>query len=263
MKLRIVTATLGTSPFWPTAAASIAGAAPGAEHIIVCPRERMAACKPNTAPRAVLIAEGACGLYGALNQALRHAGEWEAFTWLNDDDVLRAPGFGKLLARLEAPAGVDAAYGRVDLIDGAGAGVGALPIARRGRDLRGLLARGIIPLAQPGTVIRREVFERLGGFDETYRVAADLDFFARALLAGARFEFVAAKVASFRLRVGQLSKQAAEREAETARALRPLNNWRRSIGALWRFRVANLATYANRIRRHGWVSMREIYERID
>ena len=90
----------------------------------------------------------------------------------------------------------------------------ALPVARRGQDLPALLARGIMPLAQPGTVIRRSLVERLGGFDETFRSAGDLDFFVRALAAGARFEFVDARVADFRLHAGQLSKNRAEVEAK-------------------------------------------------
>ncbi len=259
MKLRVVTATRGASPFWPAALAAVARAAPGAEHVVVGPAARAGDLAPAGAGIR-FVAETGTGLYAALNQGLRAAGnDWEAFTWLNDDDLLLAPGFARLAADAHrTDAGV--AYGEVTLIDGRSARIGALPVARRAGDLAALLARGIVPLAQPGTVIRREVWEKLGGFDESYRLAGDLDFFVRALVAGVSFAFVPATVAAFRLSAGQLSKGRAEREEETTRALRPLRGLRPSAAALGRFRLGNLCVYAERIRRHGWRRMDELYE---
>ena len=204
-----------------------------------------------------------CGLYAALNQGWRAPGAWEAFTWLNDDDLLSAPGFGGLLETLAERPEVDVTYGRVRLIGAQGKTLGALPVSHRGSDLTALLARGIMPLAQPGTVIRRNMIERLGGFDESYRLAGDLDFFARALAAGARFAFVNLWVASFRLHAGQLSKRRAAMEEETANALRPFAGRPHSLAALLRFRLGNVGVYGDRVRRHGWVSMRELYDRTE
>jgi len=42
----------------------------------------------------------------------------------------------------------------------------------------------------PATLVRREWFDRLGGFDVSLRNAMDYDFFLRAKLAGARFRVV-------------------------------------------------------------------------
>lgn len=252
MKLRIVTATRGESAYWPEALASIRAAAPEAEHVIVCPAACVEAMRKNS-PHLKVIAERATGLYAALNQGLREpVGDWDTFTWLNDDDLLHPP-------RLAGDIG----YGRVELIDGRGARIGELPVARQGDDLAELLARGIVPLAQPGTVIRRHVWEKLGGFDESYRLAGDLDFFVRALAAGARFEFADATMAAFRLSAGQLSKQRELGEVEKRRALAPLASVRPSRAALWRFRCSNLGVYFERLRRHGWKSMREIYDRTE
>jgi GT2 family glycosyltransferase len=207
-----------------------------------------------------IVRDNGTGLYAALNQGWRVPGEWDAFTWLNDDDLLLAPGFGGLLEALSRRPEVDVAYGRVRLIGAKGEILGSHPVARRGSDLKALLVRGIMSLAQPGTVIRRSLIERLGGFDETFRSAGDLDFFTRALAAGARFEFFNARVADFRLHAGQLSKRRAEVEAETARALRPLAGTPRSLAALMRFRLGNAGVYGDRVRRHGFRSMRELYD---
>jgi hypothetical protein len=176
---------------------------------------------------------------------------------------LLAPGFGGLLEALARRAEVGVAYGRVRLIGAKGESLGAHPVARRGSDLTALLARGTMPLAQPGTVIRRSLIEQLGGFDETFRSAGDLDFFVRALMAGARFAFANSWVASFRLHAGQLSKHRHEVDAETARALQPLAHAPRSLAALLRFRLGNAGVYCDRVRRHGWLSMRELYDQTE
>jgi hypothetical protein len=259
MKLRIVTATRGHSPFLIEAISSIKSAHPEAAQVIVCP----AACVPSivAGAGAVVLPETGTGLYAALNQGWRALGDWDAFTWLNDDDLLLAPGFGGLLEAFARRTEVDVAYGRVGLIGARGENLGLHPVAHRGSDLKALLARGIMPLAQPGTVIRRSLIERLGGFDETFQLAADMDFFVRALVAGARFEFINARVANFRLHAGQLSKRRVAMEEETVRALRPLAGTPRSLAALLRFRLGNAGVYGDRVRRHGFMPMRELYDR--
>jgi GT2 family glycosyltransferase len=199
MKLRVITATLGQSEYWPEALASVAQAASAADHVVVCPSSPSL----EKGERTRAIVEQGLGLYPALNQGARDPGDWDAFTWLNDDDRLMAPGFAELLAAMSAKPGVGISYGRVELIDPQSARIGALPVARSPLDLPALLARGIMPLAQPGTVIRRSVWESLGGFDESYKLAGDLDFFVRAVQAGVRFQFVDTTVASFSIRAGQ------------------------------------------------------------
>jgi len=259
VKLRVVTATRGDSPFWSGALASLRNLPLDWEHVIVCPPDRASSLAHS---QALVVPERGAGLYAALNQGWHAPGAWDALASLNDDDLLLTPGFGRACEELARRPDVEAVYGRVRLIGAGGENLGAQPVARRAEDIAALLGRGIVPLAQPGMVVRRSLLERLGGFDESYRLAGDLDFFVRALLASARFLFVDAWVASFRLHAGQLSKERAAIEAEIARALRPLAG----VGgraARWRFRLGNLGIYLDRVRRHGWVSMRELYDRTD
>jgi hypothetical protein len=258
MKLRIVTATRGECPYWRETVLSVAAAAPGVEHVVVCPEAKIshvAAAGLEQLPVGLIVP----GPFSQLNEAIRVPGDWDAFTWINDDDLLVAPGFSQVVETVARNPDVDIAYGRVDLLNSRGIRIGALPVAHRGDDFGALFARGIIPFAQPGTVIRRKVFERLGGLEESYRAAGDMDFFVRAVVAGMKFTFVDAHVASFRLIAGQLSKKP-EGAAEKKRALRPLTDGRSTLAALVRFRLANWRVYLERIRRHGWVSMRELYD---
>lgn len=261
MKLRILTPTRGGSPHWLTAAASITAIAPDAEHVVICPDPAAIAAPPHPGGRTVLRDEGR-GLYAALNLGLRAPGDWDAFTWLNDDDVL-AGEFRAAWQQLQAAPDRGAIYGRVGLIDANGAAIGALPMAAEPADLIALLRRGIMPLAQPGTIIRRSVVAQIGELDETYRLAGDLDFFARALDAGIRFGHCPERVADFRLRAGQLSQQEELGAQEFERAVGRLRTTpsRGGAAALVRFRWANRGVYWDRWRRHGAVSMRSLYRR--
>lgn len=262
MNLRIITATRGESPYWQETVDSVARAAPAAEHVVVCPESRIPAMMAARPAHLHAIAESAPGLYPKLNQGVRQpTGPWDAFTWINDDDRLCAPGFGQLCEAFLRQPEIDILYGRVDLIDRHSRRIGELPVARRPADLPALFAADVIPLAQPGTIIRRGIFERLGGLDESYRIVGDMDFFARALALGARFAFTNAVVAEFRLVAGQLSKHREEVAAETSRALAPLAGTPVSSAARLRFRFANLGSYFERVRRHGWISMRDLYDR--
>ncbi len=260
MKLRIVTPTLMRSP-WLGEAMQSAGTA-AQELVVVAPgsqREELAA----RFPVARCIPESGGGLYSALNAGFRAVGDWTAGTWLNDDDRLVADGFRAAVACLESRPDLAGVYGRVRLIDGDGRYLAEIPVARSGDDLGPLLAAGVIPLAQPGTIFRRDLFAQLGGLDESLRLAGDMEFFQRAWAAGLRFGYVDAVVAEFRVHGGQLSKQAVVRRQETeavfAAARRTAGWQRRARAARWRFRWQNLGVYAERVRRHGWVSMEHLH----
>lgn len=261
MKIRILTPTRGDSPHFAEALASIARIAPDAEHLVISPRADLTGVPPHPGGRRVVADDGR-GIYAALNRGLAEPGEWDAFTWINDDDRLE-DGFQIAVAQLAAAPAVGVVYGRVKLINAAGQPLGTLPIASCSGDLAALLRRGIMPLAQPGTLIRRSVWERIGALDASYRIAGDLDFFVRALAAGIPFAAGRETVASFRLRAGQLSKESDANEAEFARAVAPLEagGGRGGLAALLRFRWANRGVYWQRWRQHGGVTMRELYRR--
>lgn len=226
--------------------------------VVTCP-VRVRETLLSSWPALRVIADEGRGLYGVLNAAIRRFRDAEVVTWLNDDDIFLMPGALDALLEFEGMSDCDVVYGRVRMMDAKGDPLGEIPVARCCQDIRALLARGIVPLAQPGTWFRMRLFERLGGLDESFRLAGDLDFFSRALAIGAKFKFVPKVVAGFRLHSGQLSKDEAIGGEEKARALRPWVGATGSAGALLRFRRDNIGVYLDRIRRHGFVSMRRLY----
>jgi len=256
MNLAVITTTRTAPPILDETVRSVGSAAPGARHIVVAPAGLQAEVTRRF-PRMQFVPESGGGLYAALNDGLVALGDAEVFTWLNDDDVLSPAGTpAALRAIVAAPAGI--VYGRVGLADVAGQRLGEIPVARRPADLPALLASGIMPLAQPGTWVRREVLAAVPRFDTSYRLAGDLDFYVRALRAGVAFGFVDAEVARFRLHAGQLSKDETAAAREHARAIASLSV-APSAGTRWRFRIDNLPVYFDRVRRHGFVSMRTLY----
>jgi len=217
-------------------------------------------------PRLRLVRDAGYGLYCALNLGLASVTEenWEWFTYLNDDDVWESPGFANaFLEAVSAEVSVGIVYGRVRIINSNSCSMGEIPIARCSGDLRSLLSVGIIPFAQPGTLIRREVVESLKGFDESYRSAGDLDLLVRALISGWGFRFCPKIVASFRLHAGQISKDENTACIEKEVALRRLHGKRLEDYrfAVIKFRLGNSWNYAQRILRFGWVGMKDVYQK--
>ncbi len=265
MKLLVLTPTLGRSPYFPAMVQSLAGIQAGVRHVIVCPAGAISALSA-LAPLAKIVPQTGPGLYAALNEGLSAAGsDWDAFTWINDDDLLAPAGLNRLLAALECAPNLAAVYGKVDLIDRHGRRLAAIPVAHAGADLGPLLAAGLVPLAQPGTLLRRSAVAATGGFDSSFGAAGDIDYFQRMLATNRRFDFVNAVAAGFRVHGGQISKNKAVVAGESARVFRAAREhpgWAAAArAARRRFKWDNLGAYLGRLLRHGPVTMEELYAR--
>lgn len=257
MTLGVITATRGTSVHLEETLRSVGALAAEVRHVVVCPAAVLGDLERRF-PKMEIVAEDDRGLYAALNGGMERLCGAEAVTWLNDDDVLCPDGFAAALAHLDQSPELGAVYGRVGLIGAGGRRLGELPVARRPEDLLALMAGGIMPLAQPGTIIRGSVVQQRGYFDRSYRLAGDLEYFARLLQTGVDFGFIDAEVARFRLQAGQLSKDEAAVAREFARAVAglPQGSFRE---ARWRFRWDNRWVYLERVRRHGFKRMSSLY----
>ena len=112
----------------------------------------------------------------------------------------------------------DIAYGDCDYIDGAGRFLFSFASAEPSQ-LLPLFRTGVFGFSQPAAIFKREVYERQHGFNKAYKLAADAEFFFRAILNGARAsKLPGASVSGFRVQRTQLSKaRAAEMEEEKER----------------------------------------------
>lgn len=149
----------------------------------------------------VLISEPDSGVYEAMNRGAQAAsGDFVMF--LNSDDFYHDP---------DGLAALDRLADR-DFI--------ASPIIQQtpGGDRLRRVSRGYarmlwsMPFWHPGLAVRRDLFHRLGGFDLSYAIAADYDFFLRMFWAGAKGRNCERAFVTFR--PGGLSSQTARTEAE-------------------------------------------------
>lgn len=140
-------------------------------------------------PSGMVISEKDRGIYDAMNKGwLRSRGEWIYF--LNAGDVLRR-GLANLL---DVSHVTDVVSARVALEDDRGCDLGRChPVADAKRD--DLRASNCI--AHQGTILRRDLFNRFGGYSLQYSIQGDFEYWVRLQNAGARFHFVDEVVAGF------------------------------------------------------------------
>jgi hypothetical protein len=263
MKLLVVTPTLGESAWLDETVASVAAQPSPQQHVLVAPIARVAALAARF-PKATVVAEPGGGMYAAINAGVAAARDWDAFTYINDDDLL-LPAFRDVVRAVEAAAAAPLiVYGRVRLIGTGGRRLGAIPISPVPALNRALYAQRIEPVYQHGTLATRAAWNALGGFEPSLRFCGDSEFLARACVSGIPFvRATGREVAAFRLRADQLTKNRAALAAERTRVDVALGLLvpRRTLAhrlARWRFRFANLHVYAERIARHGFVSFDDL-----
>ena len=129
----------------------------------------------------VLISERDQGIYDALNKGIKHA-TGDVVGFLHADDVFEnCEVLAKVAVAFQDPV-IDAVYGdlvyvRHDDINK------VIRYWKSGHYNDAALSRGWMP-PHPTFYVRRSVYERLGGFDTRYRIAADYDTVLRFLAVG-------------------------------------------------------------------------------
>lgn len=142
------------------------------------------------------------GLAAAINFGIRSLPETvEYVNWLGDDDLLSENSLITTSRELDSNPSVGFAFGGCDYINPKGqfiwnnsSGSWAKTLIRFGPDL----------IPQPGALIRRSLFERIGGLDTGYKLAFDLDMFIR-LLDVSKGKFLRETLACFRWHPESLS----------------------------------------------------------
>lgn len=177
------------------------------------------------------------GQSAAINHGLERA-SGEIWAWMNADDAYLPGAVSRAVAWLEAHPAVEILSGDCQVIDAYGQVLGTQPAAQF--DARALqLGLGVIPSGS--TFLRRRVFEKLGGLDESLHYVMDLDYWLRAL---GRCTFDTLSETFSLYRVHQTAKtQALARSAVRARELIFVYErfWRENPAAQLQFRTRSLA----------------------
>jgi len=183
-------------------------------------------------------------MYAAVNAGLfgMHA-DW--LTYVNSDDIVFPDSIIDALNEYGDCA--DIIYGNTDYIDCSGKFMYAKK-APKEKYLSDIFSLGIMPFAQPGTLFRKSVFDKLQGFSLNYRYCSDFDFFMRALLQGFRFAYYRqSPTAAFRIHSQQLSNTMAEAMSVEAKDILTSNKIpeRRALFSYGKFmhRVDNIGNW--------------------
>ena len=227
MRISLVTATYRCAPTIGGCLRSAAAQShPDLEHVVVdgaSPDGTLAEIERHRARLAVVVSETDRGLYDALNKGIaRCSGDVVGF--LHADDVFADEHALARVAAAFADPDVDACYG--DLVYVAAEDTDrVIRYWRAGDYAPRRLRLGWMP-PHPTFYVRRSLYERLGGFDTGFRIAADYECMLR-LLGAATGRVAYVPEVQVRMRVGGMSN--------------------RSIGNIWRKSREDYRA----IRRHG------------
>lgn len=182
VKISIITATYNCATTIVDCLASVASQShTSREHLVidgVSSDGTMALLNTHKEQLAILLSEPDFGIYDALNKGIARA-DGEIIGFLHADDMYADTSVLERIASAFADPFVDAVYG--DLVY-----VRQDDTCRVVRYWRshayspGMLARGWMP-PHPTLYVRRSLYERFGGFDTRYRIAADYDCILRML----------------------------------------------------------------------------------
>ena len=159
--------------------------------------------------------QGGNGIANAVNIGFSELPDHIHFqSWLGDDDLLENDSMEIARQCLISNPLATAVYGKCRYIDTDGRTIGT---NRTGSFASRILRFGPCLIPQPGSLIRRTSFVQIGGLDEFYECAFDLDMFIKLKSLGP-VEYVDKKLASFRWHPN--SKSVQQRNVSTAEASR-------------------------------------------
>jgi GT2 family glycosyltransferase len=146
----------------------------------------------------------------------------EFINWLNDDDLIEPDSLAVTMAALDKHKDAVVAYGSCRYIDPTGR---ELWVSKAGPWATRILGWGPDLIPQPGMLVRSSAWRQVGGLDESYELAFDLDLLLRLKRIG-RLVDVGQIVSSFRwhpnsLTVGDRERNIKESERAKRAALRP------------------------------------------
>ena len=195
-----------------------------AEHLLIdgaSTDRTVAIARASASHPLTVVSEPDSGLYDAMNKGVRLA-SGDIVGLLNADDIFAHEGvLGEIVTTLERNSDAAGCYADLVYVDR----FNPAKVVRHWRSRPyepGLFARGWVP-PHPTLYLRREVYEKIGGFDLSYRLAADFEFMLR-LFEKHEFKLLHLPQVWVRMRLGGATSRDARNviagNREIARALR-------------------------------------------
>lgn len=194
--------------------------------VLVAPSSAKSARQLAESFGATIVDDPRTGISDAINRGIAARESEEFYAWMGDDDLFRPGGLNELQRLLDQHPEAVVSYGGCDYINPGGEIAARF---RAGKFAQFLLPWGPDLIPHPGSMIRLNALEAVGGFDPRLKYAMDLDAFLKLRKLG-RFVCTKKPVSAFRwhpdsLTVANRRHSSLESEAVKARhlpvALRP------------------------------------------
>lgn len=228
----LVIPTMGTRPeFLRQSLASIRSAGNATIHIVAPESAKLASVLDPDSYDALIVDPGT-GLSAAIDAGLRSfPSNVEYINWLGDDDLLIEGSLNHALRILVDNSNIALIYGGCQYVDGDGK---SLWLNKSGSYAKYLMRFGPQLIPQPGSLMRRDAYEKIGGLDHQYKWAFDLDLFIRLSRVG-KLQFTPRTLAKFRWHDGSLSVGGRNGSVAEASVIRiaALPIMLRAIAPLW------------------------------
>lgn len=176
------------------------------------------------------------GIYDGLNKGIRLT-TGDVIGFLHSDDLYTSNKvIENIVKQFEVDNGLDGVYG--DLIYTSKYNTNKVLRYWKSRAFdEALLKKGWMP-AHPTLFLKREVYEKYGKFDLSFKIAADYDFMLRVLSAGVKVKYIPQVL--YKMRVGGESNKSLKnimlKSKEDLRALRKNN-----VGGIYSLIIKNLS----------------------
>lgn len=135
--------------------------------------------------RIKFISESDSGMYDAVNKGMCLA-KGDILTYLNTDDLYFPQTLETVVKAFESRPGFSMLYGHWMSWHPETEFLEILPVLSY--SVNDLVSFAVLP--QPSVFFKRQVFESIGGFDLTYKLLADNDFFSKAAVKGYELDFI-------------------------------------------------------------------------
>ena len=223
---------MGTRPdYLRQSLASIRSAGNATIHI-VAPMSAQLASELDPNSYDALIVDPGTGLSAAIDVGLKSFPQSvEYINWLGDDDLLTEGSLDHASSVLVGNPGIAFVYGGCEYIDDPGK---RLWLNKSGSYAKYLMRCGPQLIPQPGSLMRRDSYEKIGGLDYQYKWAFDLDLLIRLSRVG-KLQFTPRTLAKFRWHTESLSVGGRRGSVTEASAVRKkyLHHNLKLISELW------------------------------
>ena len=218
------------------------------KHVLITPSTSCQKVKALIPELEVLVEPSYCkGIYSALNFSFNKlANDYKYIGFINDDDYW-LPNFFKLFDILDRFDDVDVAYGKIHFVNELDEVIGQQSSSYRYKSFKYLLFGNIVLFTQQSTLMRSHVFNKVNGFDESYKLAADTKFWLNAIEMKLKFRFVDAYCAAYTIQANQLSSNKEQQLVEHKLLTHNIKyNFLRIYLEIFLHRIFNLKIYFNR-----------------